>query len=65
MFARDNDFDIVSRSLSGLRQVDEATQASLAALAERLESLKNTSSLFDGVCFSKDAEKLASQVVMG
>lgn len=64
MFVRDSDFDIVSRSLSGLREVDEATQASLAALAERLESLRKTNRLFEGVCFSRDAEKLASQVVM-
>ncbi len=63
MFVGDNNFDIVSRSLAGLRQADEQTQASLAILAERLESLKRTSSLFAGVSFSADVEKLATQTV--
>jgi hypothetical protein len=64
MFAEEsNHFDIVSRSLNGLRDIDEQTHASLAVLTERLETLKKTSSLFAGVRFSSDIGKLAAHRV--
>jgi hypothetical protein len=64
MFVETNDhFDIVSRNLSGGREVDEQTRTSLAVLAERLDALKKISGLFAGISFSDDVKKLASQRV--
>jgi hypothetical protein len=63
MFVGDNNFDIVSKSLAGAREVDEQTQASLAILSERLESLKRMSGLFDGVMFSSHVQQLSAQRV--
>jgi hypothetical protein len=58
-----NHFDIVSRNLNSTREVDEQTHASLAVLAERLNTLKKMSGLFAGISFSDDVKKLASQRV--
>ena len=49
---------IVGESLTGERPVDEQTCASLAILAERLERLKQSSSLFAGVTFSPYVQKM-------
>ena len=55
-------FDIVNKTLAGAREVDEQTHASLAILAERLERLKRFS-MFKGISFSQDVERLAVQRV--
>lgn len=49
---------IVSQSLAGERLVDEQTDASVAILADRLERLKQSSSLFAGVMFSPYVQKM-------
>ena len=59
---------IVNESLAGERPVDEQTQAALAILAERLERLKESSSLFAEIGFSPHVKKLkrrAEALVMG
>ena len=53
-----NHYRIVAESLTGKRDVDEKTFASLAVLDERLERLRNLSETFSGVEFSPDAAKL-------
>ena len=59
MFAKQRDhFEVITDSLSGLRATDEETLSSVAVLAERLERLKKTSSLFGGVTFSPQLEEL-------
>lgn len=50
---------VVSESLAGDRAADEQAYASLAVLTERLEALKQSSSLFADVQFSPYAERLA------
>lgn len=52
---------IISGTLAGERPVDEQTQAAMAILAERLERLKQRSSLFADIAFSPHAKKLARQ----
>ena len=54
----------VQDSISGVRPVDEETYSSVSVLAERLESLKRSSSLFAGVTFSDDVAKLAGCKMM-
>ena len=49
----------VSNCISGSNPVTENVLASVAILQDRLERLKNTSSLFAGVTFSDDVEALA------
>ena len=49
----------VEKTLSGERAVDEQTFASLAILAERLERLKKTDSIFSDIEFSPDVKKLS------
>ncbi len=49
----------VKESISGVRPIDEDTLSSVAVLAERLEILKKTSSLFADVVFSDDVQELA------
>jgi hypothetical protein len=59
---------IVNESLAGERPVDEQTQVALAILAERLERLKQSSSLFAEIGFSPQVKKLKRQAeafVMG
>jgi len=59
---------IVQKSLSGERAVDEQTFASLAVLGERLERLKKLEGVFEDVTFSDDALKLMKRknaVVVG
>jgi len=56
-----NHCQIVAMSLSGEREVDEETFASLAILAERLERVKKVGNQFSGVTFSSAVEKLARE----
>lgn len=59
MFNERDHFKVVNESLSGTRAIDEDTFSSVAVLAERLERLKRTSSMFDNITFSPQAEELA------
>jgi predicted GTPase len=52
---------IVSESLTGEREVDERTFASIAILTERLERLKRFGGLFAGVDFSTNVKRLKSR----
>ena len=56
-----NHFEIVTESLVGGRSVDEETFSSVAVLAERLDRLKKTSSVFSNVSFSPELEELAER----
>ena len=60
MFASHHDhLKTVKESIGGARSIDEDTLSSVAVLAERLEKLKETSSLFADVAFSDDVQELA------
>jgi len=52
---------IVAESLTGERDVDEQTFASLAILGERLKRLKKHDKAFSRVTFSPAVKKLRSQ----
>jgi len=52
---------ILRESLSGQREVDEQTFASMTILTERLERLKKNDSTFENITFSADVEKLKRQ----
>ena len=52
---------ILEKSISGERAVDEQTFASLAILTERLERLKKLGKDFSSVGFSSAVKKLAKQ----
>lgn len=52
--------EIVGKSLSGRRSVDEHTFDSLEVLTERLERLKKLGAVFSAISFSPDIKKLAS-----
>ncbi|MHC4260042.1 MAG: hypothetical protein ACYSTF_06500 [Planctomycetota bacterium] len=54
-------WQIVKKSLSGARGVDEQTFASLAILDERLERLKKVDKHFEKVKFSGAVKKLRNQ----
>jgi hypothetical protein len=56
-----NHCQIVAGSLTGEREVDEQTFASLDALAGRLERLKDLDKAFSKVSFSPAVGKLQSQ----
>jgi len=56
-----NHCQIVEKSLSGKRAVDEQTFASLAILSERLERLKKLNEFFEDVAFSPAVEKLKAR----
>ena len=63
-----DNFRIVSEALAGERAVDEQTHAAVAILAERLERLKQTSSLFAEIRFSpymKTLKRQAEALVLG
>jgi hypothetical protein len=47
--------------LAGKRSVDEELMTSAAVLADRLEMLKRSSSLFDAVSFSPEVEAIMAQ----
>ena len=52
---------ILERSITGERTVDEQTFASLAILTERLERLKKHGKGFSSISFSSAVKKLAKQ----
>lgn len=54
---------LVQESLRGRRPVDEAALAAVEVLGERLERLKQSSSLFAGVVFSEHVERMAGRGV--
>jgi hypothetical protein len=56
-----NHCQIVGKSLSGERAVDEQTFVSMAVLSERLEQVKKLGKGLSGVAFSAEAQKLASR----
>lgn len=58
MTGMDRHCQIVGESLMGERPVDEQTGASMAILADRLERLKHSSSLFAGVTFSPYVQRM-------
>ena len=61
MFADNGDnHRVLSESISGQRDLDEQTFSAIAVFAERLERLKQTNTMFEGVCFSPMVEELAS-----
>jgi hypothetical protein len=61
MEAASNCCRIVSESLTGEREVDERTFASIAILSERLEQLKGLGGLFADISFSANVNKLKSR----
>jgi len=61
MEAASNYCRIVSESLTGEREVDERTFASIAILTERLERLKRLGGLFADIGFSTNVKKLKSR----
>jgi hypothetical protein len=56
-----NHCEIVGKSLSGERPVDDNTFASLAILSERLAHVQKLGGLFEDVGFSPAVEKLRQQ----
>jgi hypothetical protein len=56
-----NHCQIVGKSLSGEREVDEQTFASVAILSERLERLKKLDKTFFSITFSSAVKRLKSQ----
>ena len=56
-----NHCQVVEKSMTGARVVDEQTFASLDVLSERLERLKKLDKVFSGVTFSPAVEKLKAQ----
>jgi hypothetical protein len=54
----DRHCQVVGQSLAGERPVDEQTGMSIAVLADRLERLRHSSSLFAGVMFSPYVQKM-------
>ncbi|MCU0913664.1 MAG: hypothetical protein MUC88_03765 [Planctomycetes bacterium] len=52
---------IVNETLAGERPADEQTHAAVAILAERLERLKQRSSLFAEIGFSPHVKRLKPQ----
>jgi len=52
--------EIVRKTLSCERDVDEQSFASLAVLRERLERLKKLGCAFSSISFSPDVERLVS-----
>jgi hypothetical protein len=49
---------VVARTLSGQKPVDEQTHASLTVLTERLERLRSHGGLFSDIEFSPHVQKL-------
>ena len=62
MIGMDSDHcQIVGKSLSGERAVDEQTFVSLSILTERLSRLKKLNSRFDSIRFSPAVKRLKSR----
>ena len=56
-----NHCQIVEKSLTGNREVDEGTFASLTILTERLERLKKVDEIYRGISFSPHVRELQAQ----
>ena len=56
-----NHCQVVGKSITGERTIDEQTFASLEILGERLERLKEVDKSFEGVAFSGDVMELKAQ----
>ena len=56
-----NHCQVVGKSITGERAIDEQTFASLEILGERLERLKEVDKSFEGVAFSGDVMELKAQ----
>ncbi len=56
---RHDNFNLVNDCLSGDVPVSERVFEAVAVLSERLEKLKRSSSLFDGISTSEQFEELA------
>ena len=56
-----NHCQIVEKSLTGDREVDEGTFASLTILTERLERLKKVDEIYRGISFSPHVRELQAQ----
>jgi hypothetical protein len=56
-----NHCQVVGKSLTGDREVDEGTFTSLSILNERLERLKNIDEKFRGISFSPHVRELQAQ----
>lgn len=60
MFATETDhFEVLSENLNGSREIDEQTFSSVAVLAERMDRLKRSNSLFEQISFSPEVEELS------
>lgn len=53
---------VVARTLSGQRPIDEQTHASLSVLTERLGRLRSQGGLFSAIEFSPHVKKLKRRV---
>lgn len=61
MIAMDcTDHSVVMDAITGQRKFDDNIFSSVAVLAERLEKLKSSNSLFAGISFSPAVEELAA-----
>ena len=56
-----NHCQVVEKSMTGARVVDEQTFASLEILGERLERLRELDPVFGGVTFSQEVMELKAQ----
>lgn len=56
-----NHFELVKESLSGRREIDEDTFASLEVLRERMERLRGLDKSFSGIGFSPFVRRLVRQ----
>ncbi len=58
-----NHCQVVSESITGKRNVDYRTFASIDVLSEKLERLKKFDGAFAGISFSPDVQKLQRRVI--
>jgi len=56
-----NHCQVVEKSITGERAIDDQTFASLEILGERLEHLRDLDPIFGGVTFSRDVMELKAQ----
>ena len=54
-------FEVLNRSLTGEREVDQQTHISMAVLSDRLERVQKLGKAFSGICFSEDVAKLSRE----
>jgi len=54
-------FEVLNRSLTGDREVDQQSYVSMAVLSDRLERVKSLGKAFSGICFSEDVEQLSRE----